>query len=99
VPAGARRIRVQLLAHNHFGSNTTYGFDDLSLSLSVRRPALNDLLRHDGSAWTGVSAAQVLAQAGLGDLGDVDASDTFRYVVTRELMARLRSMPFRSRTR
>jgi hypothetical protein len=76
VPAGARRIRVQLLAHNHFGSNTTYGFDDLSLSLSVRRPALNDLLRHDGSAWTGVSAAQVLAQAGLGDLGDVDASDT-----------------------
>ena len=31
VPAGARQVRVQLLAHNHFGSNTTYGFDDLSL--------------------------------------------------------------------
>ena len=29
VPAGARQVRVQLLAHNHFGSNTTYGFDDL----------------------------------------------------------------------
>ena len=85
VPAGARQVRVQLLAHNHFGSNTTYGFDDLSLSLSVRRPVPGDLLRYDGSAWVGVTAAEVLADAGLGDLGDVDASDTTAgYVLTRE---------------
>ena len=85
VPSGARQVRVQLLAHNHFGSNTTYGFDDLSLSLSVRRPAVGDLLRYDGGAWVGVTAAGVLADAGLGDLGDVDASDTTPgYVLTRE---------------
>jgi hypothetical protein len=41
---------VQLLAHNHFGSNTIHGFDDLSLSLSVRRPLQGDLLRYDGGA-------------------------------------------------
>lgn len=76
---------MQLLAHNHFGSNTTHGFDDLSLSLSVRRPALNDLLRYDGSAWVGVTTAQVLAEAELGDIGDVDTSDTTAgYVLTRE---------------
>jgi len=50
VPGGARQVRVQLLAHNHSGSNTTHGFDHLALSLSVRRPALNDLLRYDGAA-------------------------------------------------
>jgi hypothetical protein len=85
VPGGARQIRVQLLAHNHFGSNTTYGFDDLSLSLAVRRPALGDLLRFDGSAWTNVTAGALLADTGLGALGDVDASDTTPgYVLTRE---------------
>ena len=85
VPAGARQVLVQLLAHNHFGSNTTYGFDDLTLSLSVRRPAAGDLLRYDGSAWVGVTAADVLADADIGDLGDVDASDTTPgYVLTRE---------------
>jgi hypothetical protein len=85
VPAGARQVRVQVLAHNHFGSNTTYGFDDLALSLSVRRPVTGDLLRYDGGAWVGVAAAEVLADAGLGDLGDVDASDaTAGYVLTRE---------------
>jgi hypothetical protein len=68
VPAGARRVRVRLLAHNHFGSNATHGFDDLALSLSVRRPSAGDLLRYDGAAWVGVTAAQVLAGAGLGDL-------------------------------
>ena len=85
VPVGARQVRVQLLAHNHFGSNTTYGFDDLTLSLSIRRPVTGDLLRYDGSDWVGVTVAEVLADAVLGDLGDVDASDaTPGYVVTRE---------------
>ena len=85
VPAGARQVRVQLLAHNHFGSNTTYGFDDLGLSLSIGRPVPGDLLRYDGGAWVGVTSAEVLADAGLGDLGDVDASDTTPgYVLTRE---------------
>jgi hypothetical protein len=50
IPSGARQVRVQLLAHNHFGSNTIHGFDDLSLSLSVRRPLQGDLLRYDGGA-------------------------------------------------
>lgn len=85
VPAGARQVRIQLLAHNHSGSNTTHDFDDLSLSVSVRLPALNHLLRYDGSAWVGVTAAQVLTEAGLGDPGDVDANDlTTGYVLTRE---------------
>jgi hypothetical protein len=42
--------------------------------LSVRRPAAGDLLRFDGGAWVGVTAAEILADAGLGDLGDVDAA-------------------------
>ena len=85
VPAAARQARLQLLAHNHFGSNTTYGFDDLTLSLSIRRPVTGDLLRYDGSDWIGVTAGEVLADASLGDLGDVDASDaTPGYVLTRE---------------
>ena len=85
VPAGARQVRIQLLAHNHFGSNTTYGFDDLALSLSVRRSVTGDLLRYDGGAWVGVTVADVLADAGLADLGDVDASDTTPgYVLIRE---------------
>jgi hypothetical protein len=85
IPAGARQVRIQLLAHNHFGSNTTHGFDDVSLSLSVRRPMTGDFLRYDGSAWVGVTVAEVLADAGLGDFGDVDASDTTPgYVLSRE---------------
>jgi hypothetical protein len=85
VPAGARQVRIQLLAHNHFGSNTTHGFDDVSLSLSVRRPMTGDLLRFDGSAWVGVTGPEVVADAALGDFGDVDASDTTPgYVLTRE---------------
>ena len=44
-----------------------------------------DLLRYDGDAWIGVTAGEVLADASLGDLGDVDASDaTPGYVLTRE---------------
>jgi hypothetical protein len=44
-----------------------------------------DLLRYDGSAWLGVTAAEVLADAGLGDLGNVDASDANPgYALTRE---------------
>jgi hypothetical protein len=77
---------VQLLAHNHVGSNTTHGFDDLSLSLSVRRPLLGDLLRYDGGVWTGATIADVLADAPLGDMADVDASDaTTGHVLTREV--------------
>ena len=57
----------------------------MAFSLSVRRPETGDLLRYDGSAWVGVTAPEVVAEAGLGDLGDIDASDTTPgYVLNRE---------------
>ena len=58
--AHAERERFGWRAPAHGGSYShstsveyPHGFDNLSLSLSVRRPSTRDLLRYDGNAWVG----------------------------------------------
>ncbi len=66
VPVGARQVRVQLLAHNHFGSNTTYGFDDLALSISVRRPVTGiRIIETDGGPQRVVITSEGMAAIGV----------------------------------